>query len=59
MQMVTLKFFLMIMTLCYDLVVNVFKMTDGYSVCWTCYEKLADRPICENCFCASCYSSVD
>ena len=41
---------------------NSFRCTtneDGYSVCWTCYEKLADRPICENCFCASCYSSVD
>ena len=32
---------------------------DGYSICGTCFDKLSDRPICENCFCASCYSSVD
>ena len=32
---------------------------DGYSICGTCFDKLSDRPICENCFYASCYSSID
>ena len=32
---------------------------DVYSICGTCFDKLSDRPICENCFCASCYSSID
>lgn len=32
---------------------------DGYSICGTCLNKLGDKPICENCFCSVCYSSVD
>ena len=31
----------------------------GYSVCGTCYNKLADNPICESCFCVSYYASLD
>ena len=31
---------------------------DGYTVCGTCYDKLGDNPICTDCFCALCYSSL-
>ena len=32
---------------------------DGYTVCRTCFSKIDDCPICENCFCTACYSSID
>lgn len=31
---------------------------DGYMVCGTCYDKLGDNPICTDCFCANCYTSL-
>ena len=32
---------------------------DGYVVYGTCNNKLRCNPICENCFCVSCYVSID
>ena len=32
---------------------------DGYTICGACFSKIADKPICENCFCTACYSSID
>ena len=31
---------------------------DGYTVCGSCYSKLGSEPICSDCFCQKCYSSL-
>ena len=31
---------------------------DGYTVCGSCYSKLGADPICSDCFCQKCYSSL-
>ena len=31
---------------------------DGYTACGTCYSKLGSNPICTDCFCSNCYTSV-
>ena len=40
---------------------NSFRQTtdrDGYSACGSCYSKLRAEPICSDCFCQKCYSSL-
>ena len=32
---------------------------DGYLVCGSCNDKLGCEPICEDCFCRVCYSSLE